>query len=238
MINELGRAFGGKRFLEISTPTTGKQFAEIDRSIFETCDRLLYNAPDDFNDNQPDTIRTPAPESYDVVQTMLSRRNVPKYDLVFVDPHHSYRCSTLDILGAACLLGPAGIMVVHDCNPPTRELAQPDFRRNEWCGLTYEAFIDYCCSAKTSAFFTVDCDYGCGVVFRNAKNVPREFDVTSGRDRLALSWFGAKSNDHRRYSFFDRMRSKLLNLISTDRFLEIVHAPRDQPRGKEVARAT
>jgi hypothetical protein len=199
---------------------------------------LLYNAPDDFNDNLPDTIRTPAPESYDIVRTMLSRDQTPKYDLVFVDPYHSYRCSMIDILGAACLLGPDGIMVVHDCNPPTREVAQPEFKRREWCGLTYEAFIDYANSAKTSALFTVDCDYGCGVIFKNGKILPREFRMTPGRDRLALSWFNAKSDDHRRYSFFELMRGKLLNLISTDRFLEIMHAPRDLPRGKEIAGAT
>jgi hypothetical protein len=37
------------------------------------------------------------------------------------------------------LLTDRGTMVVHDCLPPTPELAVPNFITGGWCGVTYQA---------------------------------------------------------------------------------------------------
>jgi len=223
IVNSLGRKYGCERYLEICAPTTGHQFADIDRTVFKTCDRLIYNCPDSHDDGLPVTYRTPFPGSYDIM-----RANIPNpgsYDLVFVDPYHSYDATMIDLLGASRILTASGIMVVHDCNPSDSELVGREYKPKAWCGLTYAAFIDFCLSTMGSAYFTVDCDFGVGVVFKKFAAVPSEFRMTKLSDKSRLDWFVAKSNDHQRYAYFRTHRKRLLHLITTERFRAFAGIP-------------
>ena len=220
IINALGRKYGCRRYLEVCAPSTGKQFACIDRTVFATCDRLIYNCPDDFDDGLPIAFRTPFPGSYDII-----RSNIPdsgSYDLVFVDPFHTYDATMIDLLGAARILTPTEILVVHDCNPEDPDLVGAQFRPKTWCGLTYAAYVDFCLSGMGTAYFTVDCDFGVGVVFKKLSDAPPEFRATKLSDKHRLDWFVAKSNDHQRFTYFRSHRRRLLHLITPEQFSAIV----------------
>jgi hypothetical protein len=115
------------------------------------------------------------------------------------------------------LLSPRGLLVVHDCNPPTEDLVQPKFIPNTpWCGLTYAAFIDLVHRADNLAFCVVDTDYGVAVV------QPRQ-----GLRARIRSWFLPDSTPWRRsvmarkpidWEFFAAHRQRLLHLVSLDDF--------------------
>jgi hypothetical protein len=225
IINALGRKYGCERYLEVCAPSTGHHFADVDRTVFKTCDRLIYNCPDSYNDGLPVTFRTPFPSSYDVIRSNIPNPN--SYDLVFVDPYHSYDATMTDLLGALRILTASGIIVVHDCNPTEPELVGREFRPNAWCGLTYAAFIDFCFSTIGCAYFTVDCDFGVGVVFKSFGAAPPEFRMTKLSDKSRLDWFMAKSNDHQRFAYFKGHRRRLLHLITPDRFNEIAGIPEE-----------
>jgi hypothetical protein len=209
-------------FLEISTPTTGLFFSEITDEVPDA-HRLVYNCPRGADDGKTYTFRTEAGTSYALTQAILAaNQNLPCYDLIFVDPFHTYASSAIDLSGALVLLRPGGIMVVHDCNPSRVDLASPELTPGEWCGVTYMAFIDFALCRDGIGYYTVDTDYGCGVIYKDrplpnaAAQPPRRT-----RDLLAHAWNAARHDDAGCFEFFAQHRRDLLNLKSVKEFFAI-----------------
>ncbi len=119
-----------------------------------------------------------------------------KYDIIFIDGlHYSSQCER-DLLNAWRCLTEKGIIIMHDCNPPTEETTcLPRGEQGEWCGDVYKTACKI-----TSPKFTVDFDYGCCVINKSPVLRLREWDVT--------------------WEEFDKSRSSLLNLVSVDKFIE------------------
>jgi hypothetical protein len=46
IVNRLAAVHGYRHYLELCTRSTGRQYAEIDRSLLTTCKRLMYRCPD------------------------------------------------------------------------------------------------------------------------------------------------------------------------------------------------
>ncbi|WP_244604525.1 MULTISPECIES: hypothetical protein [Mesorhizobium] len=64
------------------------------------------------------------------------------------------------------MVSPGGAVVVHDCLPPHRAAANPSFFDGEWCGVTYKAYIDFVLGNPDLDYFTIDADYGCGIILK------------------------------------------------------------------------
>ena len=215
--NLLGARHGYRSYLEIATPGSGGQHALIDRSQFARCEQLVYADLSDAHDKAEATYRTPLTTSWELVRALLSSRR-EHYDLVFVDSCHTYENSCEDIIGAFDLVRPGGAVVVHDCNPTKPSIVSPQVQMGEWCGVTYWAFIDFVLGRRDARYYTVDCDYGCGVIYKlRHGHAPRS--VTRESATLALEWAAATGNDDGRYRFFDRNRAALLNLWTVDEFV-------------------
>lgn len=209
IINLLGAKYGFVSHLEISTPDTGFQYALVDRAQYARCERAVYAiADEDAPADQDITYRTSQRTSCDLVDALSAE---PPFDLVFVDPHHTYENSFEDIVGGFSLVRQGGALVIHDCNPPNAQVAAPDFTPGEWCGVTYWAYIDFVLGRAGITYYTVDTDYGCGVVFKQ----PGPDRDTS---RLHFDWVRMSWNDDSRYDYFDRNRQRLLNLVSVGVF--------------------
>lgn len=156
--------FGLTSYLEINTSTTGFRYAEARQLGFQPCMRLVYRATEppldglsvDFTSADEDIAAC-------LNDTRLKGRT---FDIVFVDPHHTYECSARDIREAFRMVSPGGAVVVHDCLPPNRAAANPSFFHGEWCGVTYKAYIDFVLGNPDLDYFTVDADYGCGVILK------------------------------------------------------------------------
>lgn len=93
-------------------------------------------------------------------------------DLVMADPHHTYQASVAGLIDGLRLLRAGGVMLVHDCLPPP-DLMAPEFQEGSWCGESYAAFRDVC-RAFGLPWFTINADFGIGVVGRPVAN-PRSF---------------------------------------------------------------
>jgi len=206
-------------FLEISTPTTGLSFAEMKDAVPDA-HRLVYNCPIGADDGEPYTFRTEATNSRELMAAVLAaNENNPCYEIVFVDPFHTYTSSSIDLWGAFALLRSGGIMVVHDCNPVDASLASPEFAPGFWCGSTYAAFIDFLLCHAGLSFYTVDTDFGCGVIYKDRQLPDGSLRAHIGaRDRLAIGWNATQNDDAARFDFFSRHRRDLLNLKSIDEF--------------------
>ena len=238
IVNGLAWEFGFRRYLEICSLNTGGRFRFVEAIQFDARDRLMYRCPDDFTDGLEIKFRTEADNSYELIRYLDATLSMDaRYDIILVDPYHTYRESLLDLRGAMCLLRPGGILVVHDCNPTDPDIVSPNFTHGDWCGVTYQAFVDFVLGARFDAYCTVDDDFGCGVVFGAGARVPDAWRGARPAETLALGWTACRDDDDRRFAFFQRHRSALLNLVSVGRFQAVHPFTRSVQHVPEVADA-
>src|ERR1700748_1567415 len=134
IVNFLAEVHGFKRFLEISTATTGARFGDADKRNFGLVHRLAYNVPASFDDGLPIDFRS---ETLDIESCVAQiKQSAERYDIILVDPYHDYQTSRRDIETAFRLLTDDGMLVVHDCLPPGgRDLIRPGFVPGALVGL-------------------------------------------------------------------------------------------------------
>jgi hypothetical protein len=84
------------------------------------------------------------------------------FDIVFVDPIHTFQDSTFLLEVALKYARPSTLVYVHDCMPFGVSLSQ-DFLEGAWGGVTYAAFRQFVDSLDRD-WFVVDSDFGIGVI--------------------------------------------------------------------------
>ncbi len=210
----LARRYGYKSYLEICTPTTGGTFSLVDKKQFSRRMRLMYRRPSDFSDGERIDLSTEAESGEELFNELL--KSGERFDLVFIDPWHSYAGSLRDITFGLRLVKDDGVLLIHDCSPPNATCAEPEYRPGEWCGLTFAAYLDVVLFTGGLHYITVDTDYGCGVI---SKDDRLEGLYKSQPDAsLASRW--RTLDISQKYAFLDENRSQLLRLISTDAFCQ------------------
>ncbi len=207
IINNLGKKFGFTSYLEISSIITGHVYNKIDDNIFTTKSAIYYipEGVDPKICNRKDI--SVQQNKYEYHHNRISDENI-KYDIVFVDPWHTYEQSLLDMETALKFVSPNGIIVIHDCCPYDKSLIGP-YKKGAWCGQTYESFIDFRYAHKDIEIFCINADYGCGV----ASMVPR-FNIIGSFDDYDKS----KITD---WDYFNNNKIQLVNLIESEDFAKI-----------------
>ena len=225
LINHLARVRGYRHYLEVCTPTSGGRYAEIKRSKFATCVRLMYQCPHSYDDGMTIDYRSTGLDITECLTRM--REDGRRVDIALLDSFHEYEPSLRDLREVFGLISDGGTLVVHDCLPPTTELAQPKFIHGEWCGVTYQAFIDYVSDRDDLEFYTVDTDYGCGIIRKRAKASPAAIagapsinhTAVDARSQTVANWQTQRDDPWAAFSFFEAHKKDLMNLISVDEFL-------------------
>ena len=208
IVNHLAAAHGYRNYLELCTFTTGFKYAEVDRANLDHCHRLMYAVPADFDDGMPIDFRIAGFDITDCVRE-IARQNF-RYDVMLVDPWHLYETSLRDLEAAFTLIAHGGSFVVHDCLPPDAWMADPVWREGPWCGATYKAFLDFVLGRDDLAYYTVDTDFGCGVIRKGAPGVQPE--------RLIPEWRKFGNDLQAAYRFFVQHQRELLNLVTVEEF--------------------
>jgi hypothetical protein len=134
-----------------------------------------------------------------------------QYDLVLIDGFHEHEQCQRDIMGSLQRLSPGGFIVVHDMNPPTEWHQRParEFDgRSEWTGTAWKAFATFRRCNPACLVFTVDTDWGCGVI-HPSKPCDKPFTYEVGEEEL--TWSGLQ-----------KKRREWLNLVSVDEFKTMV----------------
>jgi hypothetical protein len=220
IINFLLRKYQFESYIEFCTPTSGRAYKFINRSQLKRSHRLMYRCPAEFDDGYPIDFRSESEETYDCMDKIY--RSKLDYDLAFVDPSHTYHCSFRDLFCAFSVLGPRGIIVVHDCHPPDEAHVHSEFQEGFWCGETYGAYIDFVNSLKNIEFYTVDTDYGCGVIKKNIPSIRSPLSRPQNiPERMLSDWHDTKTTASLRYRFFKHNKSELLNLMSVAEFVAL-----------------
>lgn len=228
IVNLLGRRLGFSSYMELATPSTGRFYAEVDRDHFAQVSRMMYVTPFLFDDGLPIDFRSPDEDLTGVLDE--ARLAGHRMDISLVDGWHTYRTAYRDLVQMFDLLNDGGVLVVHDCLPLTRDGASPAFRRGEWWGESYRAFLDFVLQNPSLDYVTLDCDHGCGLIIKN-----RDLGTVLGGDasdwlparpsaELLDRWNVATADPDRAYGLFEDQRSALLRLVPADRFTALFSA--------------
>jgi len=135
-----------------------------------------------------------------------------KYDLIFIDGLHLDHQVSKDIQNSLSHLYENGIILMHDCNPPTIHHAREDFSDlstpagGKWNGTTWKAYARERCTNKDIFACVIDLDWGCGLIHIQDKQ------KLYNKDELDTCL---------EYTYMDENRKSLLNLISVDKFLSM-----------------
>ena len=125
------------------------------------------------------------------------------YNVIFIDGMHTSSQVYSDIINSCKTLYNLGFIVVHDVNPATEWHTRPstDYKRGEeWNGTTYQGFIRFKQENPHLNIFTIDCDYGVGIITERFNTDVK--DVT--------------------WEEFDANRAELLGLKSVEEFKKLV----------------
>lgn len=208
----LGKKFGYSSYFEICTPTTGLTYSSVDKEQFPRRVRVMYLRPDKFSDGDQIDFSVEHENGEELYEKLM--RSGEKFDVVFVDPYHTYTESLRDLVYGLHLVKPNGIVLVHDCFPPNEFSASPSFISGEWCGLTFVAFLDIVLFNPEFQYFTINSDYGCGVIYKAGQ--VSQFPLASKNSELIRQWRMLGLEE--KYQFFEKHYQELLNLISPEEF--------------------
>lgn len=169
-------------------------------------------------------------------------------DICLVDGWHTYSTAIRDLREIYQILPDGGVMIVHDCLPPGHETASPKFKIGEWCGVSYKAYIDFVFLNDNLDYCTVDCDYGCGIIFKNRKiqellaTANSDSEMQNNRrlslipvppnDTLVKEWLSTDDDFDAAFDVFAEKKVELLRLISPQDFEDIFDINTDAPGGK------
>jgi len=128
--------------------------------------------------------------------------NRDTFDIVFIDGLHTSGQAWRDIRNSLAAIRPDGVVVLHDCLPPTPHAASPDPHGGEWCGDVYRAVAWYF-SMSPYLCYTIDADYGVGVI--DTRHAARGFRAFPGDKMLDLT-----------YDDFVKGRESIMHVVSPD----------------------
>ncbi|WP_339904647.1 class I SAM-dependent methyltransferase [uncultured Cyclobacterium sp.] len=92
--------------------------------------------------------------------------NQKKFDIIFIDGlHHSSQVYE-DILESLNILNLKGTILLHDMLPTSKEMQQVPRISKVWTGDCYKAFIKLRIERTDLEMYTIDTDWGIGVIQR------------------------------------------------------------------------
>lgn len=132
-------------------------------------------------------------------------KNKSNFDVIFVDGLHVNDQVYRDITNSLKFLNKNGFIVCHDMNPPSelhQRVPRPKNQR-QWNGDCWKAWTKLRTERSDISMYVVDIDWGCGV-------------IKYGKQEL----FEVK-NETLDYSFLEKNRNKLLNLVTAEEFVSL-----------------
>jgi hypothetical protein len=102
------------------------------------------------------------------------------FDVIFIDGDHSFDQSLRDVENSLAMLARGGVILVHDCNPPTAAAASPDpagAGTGPWCGDVWKTIAHLRATRSDLRVHVLDTDCGVAVIERG-ESEPINLDPT------------------------------------------------------------
>ena len=134
-------------------------------------------------------------------------KNKSTFDLIFIDGLHLENQVDKDIMNSLNCLNEGGMILLHDCNPPTenhqRENYCVDGKYPAWNGTVWKSFAKLRMTRPDLEMCVIDTDWGVGVI----RNGSQELFPSESININELN-----------YELLEKNRTELLNLISVDKY--------------------
>ncbi len=191
--------------LFIRTPTTGDWLDKLCKNNNNIV-RILYDTKHITGINSYDRNKI----EYHKLNNKLQSLN-KKFDLICIDPFHEYNTSINDFNMLYLYLSNNGTIISHDCYPKTKNLATPIYKKGEWCGETYIAFVEFAYNNPTLFYGLLNIDTGIGIISR--KNINYLTNILNiQKQEIFLSMH--KNNNPNVYEYFCENSVELSNAIT------------------------
>jgi hypothetical protein len=109
--------------------------------------------------------------------------------VALADGLHEFRQTLRDVLNLEKMMHPKGTIFLHDMNPLTRENAED--MNGEWNGDVWKVAVYLQRHRPDLSYFTLDCDYGVGVVsgftVQPPESLPAEVEAVASLDYDVLA---------------------------------------------------
>ena len=134
-----------------------------------------------------------------------------KFDLICLDPFHEYSESISDLSICTSFLTEDGILICHDCSPPTKELCSSNYKYGAWCGVTYYCLIEFAYNNPNYYYGVINRDFGLGIISK--KNIPfvKKIIINETHQNLIDIY---NNNTDETYDYFIINSKALINLIN------------------------
>ena len=208
IINYLINRYGFRSYLEIGVRNTFECFDLIECECKDVVDpgyeseennvKYKFTSDDFFDLLKKESLDLPGDHTW---------------DLIFIDGLHLSSQVERDIENSLSHLSNGGIIVVHDCNPPTPHHAREEYLDYStpaggiWNGTVWKSFYKFRSTRPDLEMCVVDCDWGVGIIKR-------------GNQPLCKI-----ENPYYEYSIFNDNRISSLNLIDPLYFTEWMNNP-------------
>ncbi len=152
-----------------------------------------------------------------------------KYDLICVDVFHEYDESIRDFelfekyLDYTNTHTHTSTIISHDCYPPTKQYAIPNFFIGNWCGHTYIAFIEFAYKNPHLYYGLINIDTGIGIASTNNSIgfLTNNLDTITQKKLLDVYKDIGNTTPNKKklkksdiYNFFCKKSKKLINSIN------------------------
>ena len=138
-------------------------------------------------------------------------KNNKTFDLIFIDGLHLENQVDKDIANSLEFLNEGGMVLLHDCNPPTemhqRDNYCLDGKYPAWNGTVWKSFAKLRMTRSDLLMYVIDTDWGVGVIKKGEQELFPLNDINI---------------DELKYDLLEKNRNNLLNLISFDKFKKIL----------------
>jgi SAM-dependent methyltransferase len=139
--------------------------------------------------------------AYPMTSDEFFAQNKATFDLIFIDGLHHADQVERDILNALQVLNENGSILVHDCNPTSREMQVIPRSQRVWTGDVWKAWVKLRSKRPDLKMYVINAESGCGLI-RRGRQATIELPET-------LTYEGLAEN-----------REKWLNLVEPNAFLE------------------
>lgn len=158
------------------------------------------------------------PDTSDTFFSQLPENEL--FDCVFIDGMHLEEYVTRDIHNSLKHLSEEGVIILHDCNPPTPDHASRRPVLPEWNGDVYKAFVRFRGANPQYETYVIDTDWGCGVIRerRRQEVAGEQLAVIDNIDEIITP--SEAEYFIKDWEFFDQNRAKALNIISVEEFIK------------------
>ena len=143
--------------------------------------------------------------THPVDSNVFFENNTKMFDIIFIDGLHLDHQVDLDIANSLKVLNENGTIILHDCNPPTKDHGSEKWILIDWNGTVWKSIVKQRCTNPDVTINVVNIDWGCGVLRKGKQEVYNQVPLET-----CLTW-----------EYFDINRKEILNLITTEEFTKL-----------------